>query len=385
MVVLGSIETTRVRETLAILQPAPTRGVGAAGLQDPVSRDRFDSKSQAIWRMSAYIVEVAMILKQIKSVINGRRNRRRYRDFYELGEIVDLEGIGEFRNEAFPQGEPTCWLDRPDAEATIEGRLRHGEINAHQADAYRFWIKNGFLIIPGLIDHETLDRTWSSYEKALASGDLGDVNYVNETRTLIDRKLDPHLKVPAIRELQWHAAFLAWTDLLFGRKTIPFQTIMGHAGSQQAAHSDSIHMTTYPLGYLIANWTAFEDITADSGPLEYYPGSHRLPYLLSADVGIAPREFKKVGYGLYSERYEPVIRRLCEDAGLKKQTFLAKKGDVLFWHANLVHGGSLRTNPNASRKALVCHYFAEGVVTYHDLSGNPSRLHSAGMYAPVTA
>ena len=183
--------------------------------------------------------------------------------------------------------------------------------------------------------------------------------------------------------MQHHADVLKWVDLLFGRKTVPFQTIMGHAGSEQAAHSDSIHMTTYPLGYLVANWIAFEDITEDSGVLEYYPGSHKLPYLLSADVGIAEYEFKEKGYSVYSERYEPAIRAECEAAGFPKETFLAKKGDVLFWHANLVHGGGRRIDPNASRKALVCHYFAEGAVTYHDLSGNASRLHSDGLYAPI--
>lgn len=74
------------------------------------------------------------------------------------------------------------------------------------------------------------------------------------------RQLDPHLKVPAVRALRHHPAILAWTDLLFDRRTVPFQTIMGHAGSQQRAHSDSIHMTTYPLGFLVATWLAFEDI-----------------------------------------------------------------------------------------------------------------------------
>lgn len=309
--------------------------------------------------------------------------RRKFRRFYKLGDPVDLDRVGEFRNEAFPQGAPTAWLDRPDAEREIARKFETGAIDAAQAEACRFWIKNGYLIVSGLLDHPTLDATWAAYEDALAAGAFGERRYANDARSLDDRQLDPHLRVPAIRALQHHPAVLAWTDHLFGRKTVPFQTIMGHAGSQQKAHSDSIHMTTYPLGYLIASWTAFEDIHPASGPLEYYPGSHRLPYLLSAEVGIAPHEFKEKGYAIYSEKYEPMIQRLCEEAGLTKQLFLAKKGDVLFWHANLVHGGSPRTDPNLSRKALVCHYFAEGVVTYHDLSGNPSRLHRDGMYAPL--
>ena len=209
--------------------------------------------------------------------------------------------------------------------------------------------------------------------------------FVNEARTLDDRQLDAHCKVPEIAALQRDPKVLAWTDLLFGRRTVPFQSIIGHAGSQQAAHSDSIHMTTYPLGYLIADWVALEDVTEDSGVLEYFPGSHRLPYMLSNEVGIEQYEFKEKGHRVYHERYEPAVREACEKAGFRKERFLAKKGDVLFWHANLVHGGGPRIDADASRKALVCHYFAEGAVTYHDLSGNPSRLHADGLYAPIRA
>ena len=52
-------------------------------------------------------------------------------------------------------------------------------------------------------------------------------------------------------------------------------------GSEQAAHSDSIHMTTHPLGYMTAAWIALEEMTPDNGPLIYHPGSHKLPYLLN--------------------------------------------------------------------------------------------------------
>jgi ectoine hydroxylase-related dioxygenase (phytanoyl-CoA dioxygenase family) len=142
-------------------------------------------------------------------------------------------------------------------------------------------------------------------------------------------------------------------------------------------------MTTYPLGFLVANWVAFEDVRENSGPLEYYPGSHKLPYLLSAEVGLAPNDYKRNGAASYSQHYEPAIFSACEKAGLEKKTFLAKKGDVLFWHANLAHGGAARIDRTLSRKALVCHFFAERTVTYHDLSGNASRLHKNGMYAPM--
>ncbi|MGH8499963.1 MAG: hypothetical protein ACRERV_14330, partial [Methylococcales bacterium] len=47
---------------------------------------------------------------------------------------------------------------------------------------------------------------------------------------------------------------------------------------------------------------------------------------------------------------------------------------VLFWHANLLHGGSKIADASLSRKALVGHYFAEGCICYHDYTGSPSHL-----------
>jgi hypothetical protein len=36
------------------------------------------------------------------------------------------------------------------------------------------------------------------------------------------------------------------------------------------------------------------------------------------------------------------------------------KADVLIWHANLLHGGSMRRDLRLSRKAVVCHFFGKG-------------------------
>jgi ectoine hydroxylase-related dioxygenase (phytanoyl-CoA dioxygenase family) len=157
------------------------------------------------------------------------------------------------------------------------------------------------------------------------------------------------------------------------REPEPFQTITCHKGSQQGAHSDSIHMTTYPIGYLTAAWIAFEDIHPDCGPLVYYPGSHRLPYVFSKDVGIGHDDFKARGYAEYHDKYEPKIRDVIAENNLEPHYFHAKKGDVLIWHANLIHGGSMRRDLSLSRKAVVCHFFVKGSFAYHDLSGSETK------------
>jgi hypothetical protein len=327
-------------------------------------------------------------IAKFREARRAKKARARFKQFYIAHEPVDLPGIGEFRNDAFPQSGPYCWLDRPDALVAIERRLREGEITAAQAEICEKWAIDGYFIARGLIPRETLDHAFAAYETALAEGVLtappGD--RAGPSDTLPGRVLDPHLVVPEVKALQRDPRILAITDLVFGRKTLPFQTIIGHKGSGQPAHSDLIHMTTYPLGYLAACWIAMEDIHPDSGPLVYYPRSHRLlPPLLSGELGIAPMEYKLSKGAAYQRRYEPAIRRYVDKLGLRPETFAAAAGDVLFWHANLLHGGARRTDLTLSRKALVCHYFVEGVVTYHDLSGNPTRLHRDGLLAPPAA
>ena len=324
-------------------------------------------------------------IARIREAWRARRALARFPRLYIADAPVDLGGVGEFRNDAFPASGPYCWLDRPDALVAIERRAQAGEITAEQAEMCERWTIDGYYIARGLIPREQLDAAFADYEAALAEGRLiAPAERAGRADALPGRVLDPHLHVPSIKALQRDPRILAITDLLFGRKTLPFQTIIGHKGSGQSAHSDLIHMTTYPLGYLAACWIAMEDIHADSGPLEYFPRSHRLlPPLLSGELGIAPMDYKLTKGAVYGERYEPAIRRYVKKLGLVPEVFLAKAGDVLFWHANLLHGGARRKDLTLSRKALVCHYFAEGVVTYHDLSGNPTRLHRKGMLERV--
>ena len=97
-------------------------------------------------------------------------------------------------------------------------------------------------------------------------------------------------------------------DFILDKETVPFQTINFLRGSNQRAHSDSIHMTTYPLGYLIAVWIALEDTNMQNGSLFYYPGSHRLPYLLNNDFNEGETAFT-LGKKDYTD-YEDVFGRI---------------------------------------------------------------------------
>jgi len=167
------------------------------------------------------------------------------------------------------------------------------------------------------------------------------------------------------------ALFELLSSLLHGNAVL-FQSINFLRGSEQATHSDSIHMTTFPLGGLLGVWVALEDINDNNGPLHYYPGSHKLPYYLNADYNNEGNNFM-IGNKSYAE-YEKMIAQKIAELGLKKEIFKAKKGDVLIWHANLFHGGEQHLDKNLTRKSIVLHYFKENSICYHEITQRPALI-----------
>jgi hypothetical protein len=106
-----------------------------------------------------------------------------------------------------------------------------------------------------------IDSVWAEYEAAVASGVLIPPRTTFATdEPNMGRLLNTHFKVAAVDAMLRERQVLDVAGMLMGAKPLPVQTIIGHKGSEQLAHSDTIHMTAYPMGHLIASWTAMEDI-----------------------------------------------------------------------------------------------------------------------------
>ncbi len=65
-------------------------------------------------------------------------------------------------------------------------------------------------------------------------------------------------------------------------------------------------------------------------------------------------------------------------AAREPRHFTARAGDVLFWHHNLLHGGSPIARPDSTRRSLVAHYFARDVLCYHEVTERPALIAPAG-------
>lgn len=154
-------------------------------------------------------------------------------------------------------------------------------------------------------------------------------------------------------------------------EAVLFQSInFVHEGSEQKTHSDTLHMTTYPLGGLLGVWIALEDIAEDNGPVHYYPGSHKLPYFLNSAFDNEGTSLM-LGQKKYKD-YEAMIENKLNDYSLKKKLFTAKKGDILIWHANLLHGGEAHLNKSKTRKSMVLHFFERDSICYHEVTQRPA-------------
>ena len=305
-------------------------------------------------------LKLAYIINNLLNFKRLRRNREQYRRYGLRKSVFSPLGSADF-----PQHHPDIpWIDRPDAATQVEQHPAFVAMAPAQQAQVRQFLTDGYLILENFYGTAETDALNAEVDRLLAAGKAG-FNYTG--RKIFNIHEQSQL---ANDRFFRHPGLIQLLSFLLGKPVIPFQSLSFVQGSEQRAHSDSIHMTTEPPGYLIATWTALEDCTEDGGPLFYYPGSHRLPYVMTPDYDSGNTRYT-IGNNS-NRRYEDKIESLIGKHHLEKKLFLARRGDVLIWHANLLHGGSAITRPGATRRSIVCHYFAEGVICYHEMSQRPA-------------
>ena len=227
----------------------------------------------------------------------------------------------------------------------------------------RAFEENGFAVLSGFFSPETVDGINAELAQLIETKQIS-LRYRNKFMFAFRQSA----RIRAAGD----GALRTLVGAVLGHETKLFQSINFLSGSEQRTHSDSIHMSTFPLGGMAAAWVALEDITPGNGPLHYYPGSHHLPYYLNADYQNEGSNWL-IGDKEYTE-YEAYINRKIAEAGLPKQVFLARKGDVFIWHANLMHGGEPHLDKAQTRKSMVFHYFSQAHICYHEITQRPALL-----------
>jgi ectoine hydroxylase-related dioxygenase (phytanoyl-CoA dioxygenase family) len=277
------------------------------------------------------------------------------------------------------------WPDLPNAADLIQGRLDIGRISERQAGLLRFWVENGYVILENAIPASLADRAALDLDRAYAGGfpDLkfechavaGEhIHWRPEINPLPAKALDIHHFSPAIREVMFADAVAEFLGLIFEAKTCASQTLGFLRGSAQEGHQDSAYVPYTIPRQFAATWAALEDVTIGAGELFYYPGSHRFEeFTYKEHYKSVYEAYRMSGGPPDRQRIERHLNSLEERAaqrGIPKTPFAAKQGDVLVWHADLVHGGN-PVSRSTTRKSIVTHYcprhlsplFSEGTRT----------------------
>jgi hypothetical protein len=256
-----------------------------------------------------------------------------------------------------------AWLDASSLKSIASTNNEFKALPNRIQESIANWSEDGFAIIPSLFSNQDVDTINQEIERLVEEGTLKWL-YGNKKLMFAYRHSEK------IRQILNKTELTQTLNFLLGKKADLFSSINFYQGSEQLAHSDSIHMSTYPTGYLIASWIALEDIHEDSGPITYYPGSHKQPYISNEDFDHGGSYFR-LGKEPYFA-YEKKIAEIIDEKGWAAQTFLPQKGDILIWHANLIHGGSKMLKTDSSRKSMVLHYYAEDVICYHEITQRPT-------------
>jgi phytanoyl-CoA hydroxylase len=264
------------------------------------------------------------------------------------------------------------WVDRSDAHTILAERRAQGEITPSEAKALAQFIDEGYVVFPRATDPRVIDEYLDLFERSWDEAPPVIYAHVRgETRHLSRQDYDEIAKVSCLHccfanagELIFPPPVLRFLELLYDRPPVAFQTMTMRKGSEESLHIDTGPLTLSEPMSLAAAWVALEDVKPHSGEFEFVPGSHRLPEHVHHGVS--------KGHQGDMSAYGNVLHRLletCAERGLKTERFQAKKGDVLIWHADLLHGGAKIEDPKQTRNSLVTHFMPLGVFpTFYDSS-----------------
>jgi ectoine hydroxylase-related dioxygenase (phytanoyl-CoA dioxygenase family) len=163
---------------------------------------------------------------------------------------------------------------------------------------------------------------------------------------------DLHLMSGELREMALDPELVPVLGGALGEPPVLFGSQNYQRGGSLRMHIDSLYTTPRSPHSLAAAWVALEDVQPDAGPLFFFPGSHRIPLYRFNDGSHHAAPDEEADWFDYID----VQIRL---RGLRQRKFLARKGDVIVLHGDLVHGGSPVRDAGRTRASLVCQYFGE--------------------------
>jgi hypothetical protein len=259
------------------------------------------------------------------------------------------------------------WIDRSDWQVELDARLRKGRIGPVTGALIPEFVRNGFVILRGAAEAAAIDAFQDNIARSFREGNerllyqLPGAQKPSPVSAGLERRgtriVDAFAVMPEARRLFASPSLMAFLTAIFDEDPLLFQSLSFDQGSEQGLHQDTAYVVVdRPLEFA-ACWIALEDVKPGAGELIYVPGSHRFDdFDFNGKKYWSPDEdgndkHQEWARWLYTE---------TERRGLSVESFLARRGDVLIWHADLAHGGRPIVDPTLTRQSLVGHFCPAG-------------------------
>lgn len=241
-------------------------------------------------------------------------------------------------------------------------------LSAEQRD--RYW-RDGFVLVRGLVDAETLDRIDARF-RALAMGAapapeslviMKDVAYVRggavpESPLHAVNKILSFEDDPVLWPFAADERVLACVRDLIGPdlKTLSTNVFNKPPGvdGRHPLHQDLRYFALRPANGIVGTWTAIHPCTRKNGCLAVIPGSHRGELAEHTDP-----DWDEVNFGFFAAQGVEIEDRVHVEM---------EPGDTLLFHPLLIHGSG-RNRSTGFRRSISVHYAAMDCHRPENLAG----------------
>ena len=228
-------------------------------------------------------------------------------------------------------------------------------LNQDQIQQYH---RDGFLLLPALIDVEALDRFNQRFLDIVdgvepCSGAMKIMRDVMVVKGVIEPETPLHgvnklfclEDDPVLSRFATHPKVVSCVQSLIGAEIFSLTSNVFNkppkVDGKHPMHQDVRYFSMRPVSSIVATWTAILPTSRDNGCLAVIPGSHR-----SGVLNHGTPDWDYLNHGFYAVENADIERRVHVEM---------QPGDTLLFHPLLIHGSG-RNRTDTFRRAISVHY-----------------------------
>jgi phytanoyl-CoA dioxygenase PhyH len=246
--------------------------------------------------------------------------------------------------------------------------------------------QDGFFVWSSLLPPDLIDRHLDAYAtlNARLGVKLGESFYSHPSEkqaAIRQARSDFHVENIEAQRMIFNHELMRFLQDYFGDEPVMRGPQTGLYHRRTPDHTDSLDSKVSPRGAEVRIWCALEDIHPDSGPVYFVPGSHRaiseglerevltehpefIDLLRSQMKPTTAEEYFSVTKPLWDYVKLTKLTRAIEEIGLERRPLLLKKGDIIVFSPDVVHGTCRCNDLTLTRKVFVASWAAVSAVWY---------------------